>query len=184
MLSNAVDISSKTTRDTFFSSIFFLGSHLWSGGGRFRWNETAGCHFAALQFYCYSSSNLQIACVLVSRRLLIILATAGDIGRVLLGSSKSPDIKMGVISEIFQAPGNVHAAKELLNMLVRIGSVAGRLYLRILALTLSILGALLEGRDLIIFSTSASVTNWKLKAAWPLSSCTKQNNTVFVLKTV
>ena len=26
-------------------------------------NETAGCHFAALQFYCYSSSNLQIACV-------------------------------------------------------------------------------------------------------------------------
>ena len=38
-------------------------------------NETAGCHFAALQFYCYSSSNLQIACVLVSRRPLIISAT-------------------------------------------------------------------------------------------------------------
>ena len=72
---------------------------------------------------------------------------------------------MGVTSEIFQALGNVHAAKELLNMLVRIGSVAGRLYLRILALTLSIPGALLEGRDLIIFSTSASATNWKLKAA-------------------
>ena len=107
--------------------------------------------------------NLQIACVLVSRRPLIISAT--DIGRVLLGSSKSPDFKMGVTSEIFQALGNVHAAKELLNMLVRIGSVAGRLYLRILALTLSIPGALLEGRDLIIFSTSASATNWKLKAA-------------------
>ena len=72
---------------------------------------------------------------------------------------------MGVTSDIFQALGNVHAAKELLNMLVKIGSVAGRLYLRILALTLSIPGALLEGRDLIIFSTSASVTNWKLKAA-------------------
>ena len=53
---------------------------------------------------------------------------------------------MGVTAEIFQALGNVHAAKELLNMLVRIGSVAGRLYLRILALTLSIPGALLEGR--------------------------------------
>ena len=72
---------------------------------------------------------------------------------------------MGVTSDILQALGNVHAAKELLNMLVKIGSVAGRLYLRILALTLSIPGALLEGRDLIIFSTSASVTNWKLKAA-------------------
>ena len=45
---------------------------------------------------------------------------------------------MAVTSEIFQALGNVHAAKELLNMLVRIGSVAGRLYLRILALTLNI----------------------------------------------
>ena len=72
---------------------------------------------------------------------------------------------MGVTSDIFQALGNVHAAKELLNMLVRIGSVPGRLYLSILALTLSIPGALLEGRDLIIFSTSTSVTNWKLKAA-------------------
>ena len=58
---------------------------------------------------------------------------------------------MGVASEIFQALGNVHAAKELLSMLVSIGSVAGRLYLRILALTLSIPGALLEGKDLIIF---------------------------------
>ena len=67
---------------------------------------------------------------------------------------------MGVTSDIFQALGNVHAAKELLNMLVRIGSVPGRLYLSILALTLSIPGALLEGRDLIIFSTSTSVTNW------------------------
>ena len=72
---------------------------------------------------------------------------------------------MGVTSEIFQALGSVHAAKELLNMLVRIGSVACRLDLRILALTLSIQGDLLKGRDLIIFSTSASVTNWKLKAA-------------------
>ena len=71
---------------------------------------------------------------------------------------------MGATSEIFQALGNVHAAKELLNMFVRIGSVAGRLFLRILAITLSIPGTLLEGRDLIIFSTSASVTNRKLKA--------------------
>ena len=55
---------------------------------------------------------------------------------------------MGVTSEIFQALENVHPAKELLNMLVRIG-VAGRLYLRILALILSIPGALLEGRDFL-----------------------------------
>ena len=40
---------------------------------------------------------------------------------------------MGVTLEIFQALGNVHAAKELLNMLVRIGRVAGRLYLSIYA---------------------------------------------------
>ena len=47
---------------------------------------------------------------------------------------------MGATSaEIFQALGNVHAAKELLNMLARKESVAGRLYLRILAFTLSIL---------------------------------------------
>ena len=56
---------------------------------------------------------------------------------------------MGVTSEIFQALENVHAAKELLNMLVRIGSVAGRLCSRILALILSIPGALLEGRDFL-----------------------------------
>ena len=72
---------------------------------------------------------------------------------------------MGATSEIFQALGNAHAAKELLNMLVRIRSVTSRLFLRILAPTLSISGTLLEGRDLIIFSTSALVTNWKLKAA-------------------
>ena len=44
-------------------------------------------------------SNLQIACASFSQTFDNI--GNRDIGRVLLGSSKSPDFKMGVTSEIF-----------------------------------------------------------------------------------
>ena len=44
MVSNDFHISIRTTR----FRPYFLGSHLRSGGGQFRRNETAGCHFAIL----------------------------------------------------------------------------------------------------------------------------------------
>ena len=62
-----------------------------------------------------------------------------DIGRVLEGSSGSPDLRTGMTSAI-------------------LASVIGKLSFNILAVTLSGPGALFDGKDLIIFPTSFSIT--------------------------
>lgn len=61
------------------------------------------------------------------------------IGRVLVGSSGSPDLRTGMTSAI-------------------LASVIGKLFFNILAVTLSGPGALFNGKDLIISPTSFSIT--------------------------
>ena len=61
---------------------------------------------------------------------------------MLTGSSLSPDLRIGTISAFFHGSGKVLKVKELLIRLVIMGAITGALSFRILALTLSQLGAL------------------------------------------
>lgn len=61
------------------------------------------------------------------------------IGRVVEGSSGSPELRTGMTSAI-------------------LASVIGKLFFNILAVTLSGPGALFDSKDLIIFPTSFSIT--------------------------
>ena len=64
----------------------------------------------------------------------------------------------GVTSAVSHARMNVLVAKELVTIRVMIGSDIRRLSFKILADTLSVPGALLDGNLLITFSTCLSVT--------------------------
>lgn len=81
-----------------------------------------------------------------------------DIGCVLERSSASPDLTRGITSANFQTCANVFEEKEVLTRFVIAESVVGKLSFNTLAVTLSRLGALFDGKDLIIFPTS-SVTD-------------------------
>ena len=61
---------------------------------------------------------------------------------MLTGSSLSPDLRIGTISAFFLGSGKVLKVKELLIRPVITGAITGALSFRILALTLSQLGAL------------------------------------------
>lgn len=82
-----------------------------------------------------------------------------DIGRVLEGSSRSPDLRMGITSPNFQTCAKVCEENEVLTRFVISASVIGKLSFNSLAVTLSGPGGLFDGKDLMISSTSFFVTD-------------------------
>ena len=70
------------------------------------------------------------------------------------GSSLSPDLIIGTISAFSQGGGKLLKEKELLIRLVMMGAITGDLSFRMFAFTLSQLGALLDGKLVIILCTS------------------------------
>ena len=84
-----------------------------------------------------------------------------DIGRVLEGSSKSPDLRIGITSADFHTSAKVFDENDLLIRFVITEMVTGRLSFRTLAVILSCPGALFDGRLFTILSISFSVTGWK-----------------------
>ena len=74
------------------------------------------------------------------------------------GSSESPDLRIGMTSADFQTCANVFEENEVLTRFVIAESVTGKLSFSTLAVTLSRTGVLFDGKDLIIFPTSSSVT--------------------------
>ena len=81
-----------------------------------------------------------------------------DIGRVLEGSSGSPDLRIGMTSANFHTWANVFKENEVLTRFVILASVIGKLSFNILVVTLSGPGALFDCKDLVIFPTSFSIT--------------------------
>ena len=73
------------------------------------------------------------------------------------GSSLSPNLRIGTISAFSQGGGRLLKEKELLIRLVNkttMGAITGDLSFRMFAFTLSQLGALLDGKLVIIVCTS------------------------------
>ena len=77
---------------------------------------------------------------------------------MLEGSSESPDLRIGMTSADFQTCANVSEENEVLTRFVIAESVIGKLSFSTPAVTLSRPGVLFDGKDLIIFPTSSSVT--------------------------
>ena len=69
-----------------------------------------------------------------------------EIERLITGTSKSPDLRIGITFVIFHDRTKEPVANDLLNKLVIIGSDTGRRTLRTLEVILSIPGALFLGR--------------------------------------
>ena len=67
-----------------------------------------------------------------------------EIGRVLEGSSESPDLRIGMTSADFQTCANVFEENEVLTRFVIAESVIGKLSFSTLAVTLSRPGALFD----------------------------------------
>ena len=78
---------------------------------------------------------------------------------MLQGSSASPHLTRGITSANFQTRANVFEEKEVLTRFVTAESVVGKLSFSTLAVTLPRPVALFDGKDLIIFPTSSSVTD-------------------------
>ena len=105
----------------------------------------------------HEQTSSSVECAALSQTLDII--GRRDIGCVLEGSSASPNLTRGITSANFQTRANVFEEKEILTKFVIAESVVGKLSFSTLAVTLSRPGALFDGKDLIIFPTSSSVTD-------------------------
>ena len=79
----------------------------------------------------------------------------GDIGHVLEGSPGSPDLRIGMTSANFHTSANLFEENEVLTRFVISAIVIG---INTLAETLSRPRALFDGKDLMIFPTTFSVT--------------------------
>ena len=80
------------------------------------------------------------------------------IGRVLEGLTGSPDLRIGMTSANFHTCANLFEENELLTRFVISAIVIGKLSFNTSAVTLSGPAALFDGKDLMIFPTSFSVT--------------------------
>ena len=79
-------------------------------------------------------------------------------GRVLEGLTGSPDLRIGMTSANFHTWANLFEENEVITRFVISAIVIGKLFFNIPAVTLSGPAALFDGKDLMIFTTSFSVT--------------------------
>ena len=113
MLSIAFDMSNNTINEIFFQSIFFkISSEKWSKAVSVEW----AWRFPLWNFEIFPncSKNEQIDERLVFLQTFDNIGSK-EIGRLITGSSKSPDLKIGITFATFHDQAKEPVANDLLN---------------------------------------------------------------------